>query len=149
MNEFELESLGYDMTKKEGWIRFEAMLLGPGLFERLPLERPEFSSDDGKSIRLWRKVLTIALFDVLRGPTSSATDPNEIARQKSSYKDTVHWLLKTKASVDYELDKTNMENSLTDFETVCMLADLDKSMVKGVFTRMIRERRKVFLRNDT
>ena len=140
----DLTDLGYDLTEQTGWLKFEAMLLGPGLFERLPFTNAEFTPADASMVRMWRKVLSLALFDILRGPNSTSVDPNEIANRKVAYKDTVHWLMKTKPTEDYELDKKNADNALTDFEQVCMLADLDKNMVKGVFARMLKERAKIF-----
>jgi len=142
---------------REEWSKLEASFLTTGCFMLLPMPIHEASSDDNKSIRLWRKVLDMALVDFLRGPLGNILpeplreDPfydkkylkylNSIRESRKIYRDVVNWLYGAK-TISQELEsnsgasKSEHREIDGDFISVCDLAYLDPSTVKSAFLKL-------------
>jgi hypothetical protein len=139
------------------WTQFEASLLTIGLFEHFPLPSIEKTLEDDNMTKLWRAVVTRALFDCLRGPTVDASPPPSdtdspsyprrikhykdvvLKRSKGIYTSAIHWLYEGKSVSDW-LDKEGSEiiERDSDFVMVCDLASLDPSLVKQTFLRLMK-----------
>lgn len=144
----------------EDWTQFEASLLTIGLFEHFPLPPHQKHEADDTMTRLWRSVVTRALFDCLRGPTVDASQPpkknpgrpshayrkryrhyNEVVLKRSSaiYKDAIHWLYEGKTVNDWlDNDGSEIVERDSDFVQVCDLASLDPTLVKTTFMKLMQ-----------
>lgn len=157
--DFSILSDKVKLDTPEDWTQFEASLLTIGLFEHFPLPSHQKHESDDNMTRLWRSVVTRALFDCLRGPTVDASQPprknpgrpsrqyqkrlkhyNEVVLKRSSaiYKDAIHWLYEGKTVNDW-LDSEGSEvyERDTDFVQVCDLASLDPALVKSTFLKLM------------